>query len=92
MPRTGSGWSTPLRLATLGPGLLALGLAAGCSDDTPPAASADLAASRKALAVRGGRALDLGPGGGDVAPTRTRGKGMAGTPAGPAVKTQGTTR
>jgi hypothetical protein len=90
MPRTDSGRSTALRLATLGPGLLALGLAAaGCSDDTPRAASADLAASRKAAAGRGGGFPELGPTRGDVAPVRTRGKGVLGRPA---AGTQGTTR
>jgi hypothetical protein len=85
--------SSPLRLATLGPGLVALGLAAvGCSDGTPRAGSAELAASKKAGADRGGRVLDPGPRGGDVAPTRTRGKGIAGHPAGPAVKNQGMSR
>ncbi len=93
MSRTDSGRSTRLRLATLRPGLLALGLAVpGCSDDTPRAASADLAASRKTAAAKEGRVLDLGPRGGDVAPTRTRGKGMAGLTSVPAVKFQGLTR
>jgi hypothetical protein len=81
MPRTDSGRSTPPRLATLGPGLLALGLAAaGCADDTPRAASADLAASRKAAAGRGDGFSELGPTRGDVAPVRTRAKGDARAP------------
>jgi hypothetical protein len=93
MPRTGSGWSTPLRLATLGPGLLALGLAAtGCTSDVPGAGAADLASSRKAAAGREGGFPDLGPASGDVAPVRTWGKGAPGRRAGPAAKTQGTTR
>jgi hypothetical protein len=92
MPRTDSGRSTPLRLAILGTGLLALGLAAGCSDGTPRAASADLAAARKAAAARGSGFLDLGPGRGDVAPVRTRGKGVPRRPARPAARTQRTTR
>jgi hypothetical protein len=81
MPRTDSGRPTRLRLATLGPGPLALGLAAGCTDDPPRAASADLAASRKAAAGRGGGFSELGPTRGDVAPVRTRGKGATGLPA-----------
>jgi hypothetical protein len=81
------------RLAVIGPGLLALGLAAaGCTDDTPGAGTADLAASRKAAVGRGGGFPELGPAGGDVAPVRTRGKGVPGRPAGPAARTQGTTR
>jgi hypothetical protein len=80
-------------LAFAGAALLALGLAfAGCSDDTPGAGSADTAASRKAAAKRGGALLDLGRRGTDVAPTRTRGKGMTGSSPGPSVKTQGQTR
>jgi hypothetical protein len=93
VPRTGSGRSILLRLATLGPGLLAFGLAAGCSDDTPRAGSADLAASKsKAAGAGGGHGLDLGPRGADVAPVRTHGKGTAGLPTGSAVKAHGVTR
>jgi hypothetical protein len=81
------------RLAVIGPGLLALVVAAaGCTDDTPGAGAADLAASRKAAEVRAGGFPELGPTRGDVAPVRTRGKGAPGRPAGPAAKTQGTTR
>ena len=80
-------------MAFAGAALLALGLAvAGCSDDTPRAGSADTAASRKVAAKRGGGLLDLGRRGADVAPTRTRGKGMTGSSPGPSVKTQGQTR
>ena len=93
MSRTALGRSAAPRLAFVGAVLLALGLAvAGCSDDTPRTGSADTAASRKAAAKRGGGLLDLGRRSADVAPTRTRGKGIAGRSAGPPVKTQGQTR
>jgi hypothetical protein len=93
MSRTALGRSAASRLAFVSAALLALGLAvAGCSDDTPRAGSADTAASRKVAAKRGGGLLDLGRRGADVAPTRTRGKGMTGRSAGPSVKTQGQTR
>ena len=90
MSRTDFGRSARLRLSTLGPGLLAIVLTvAGCSDETTGAGSADLAASRKAAATRGGGTLNLGPKRGDVAPTRARGKGTTG---GPVVKIQGKAR
>jgi hypothetical protein len=93
MSRTALGRSAGLRLAFVGAALLALGLAvAGCSDDTPRAGSADIAASRKAAAGRGGGLLHLGRRSADVAPTRTRGKGMVGRPAGPPVMSQGKAR
>lgn len=74
MTRTDFGGAPPLRLATLGPGLLALGLAlAGCSDDTPRAGSVDVAASRKAAESQG-KVNPFGPGSrtGDVAATRVK--------------------
>jgi hypothetical protein len=83
------------QIVHLGPGLLALGLAAalvGCSDDTPRAGSADLSTSRKAAAARGGGLLDFGKRSADIAPVRTRGKGTTGRLDDPAVKTQGKTR
>jgi hypothetical protein len=93
MSRTALGQSATSRLACLGPALLALGLAAsGCSDDVPRAGSADTAASRKVAAERGSNLFHLGRRTADVAPNRTRGKGMAGRSAGPPVKTQGQTR
>ena len=93
MSRTALGRSAAPRSAFLGAALLALGLAAwGCSDDIPRAGSADIAASRKAAARRGGGLPDRGRRSADVAPTRTRGKGMAGRSAGPSVKTQRQTR
>jgi hypothetical protein len=80
-------------LAFLGPVLLALGLAvSGCSDDIPRAGSANIAASKKAAARRGGGLLDRGRRSADVAPIRTRGKGIASRPAVPSVKTQGPKR
>jgi hypothetical protein len=93
MSRTAVGPSAAPRLAFIGPALLALGLAAsGCSDDIPRAGSADIAASKKVAAERGSGLSHLGRRSADVAPTRTRGKGMKGRSAGPAVKTQGQTR
>jgi len=93
MSRTALGPSAASRLAFIGPALLALGLAAsGCSDDIPRAGSADTAASRKAAAERGSDLFHLGRRSADVAPTRTRGKGMAGRSADPSVKTEGQTR
>jgi hypothetical protein len=71
----------------------ALGLVAGgCADDTPRAGSADIAASRKAAAERRGGLFNLGRRHTDVAPIRTRGKGLADRSTTPPVKTQGKTR
>jgi hypothetical protein len=93
MSRTARGRSAASRSAFLGAALLALGLAiSGCSDDIPRAGSADIAASKKIAAERGTGVSHLGRRGTDVAPTRTRGKGMMGRSAGPAVKTQRQTR
>jgi hypothetical protein len=93
MSRTALGQSAAPRAAFIGATLLALGLAvSGCSDDIPRAGSADMAASRKAGAGRGGGLFDRGRRSAEVTPTRTRGKGMAGRSAGPSVKTQRQTR
>ena len=94
MPRSTLRRLTRPRFVHLGAVLLALGLsAAGCSDDTPRAGSADLAASRKAAAEKGPGGLhDFGPRTGDLGPTRTRAKAKASPSAGPADKTQGKTR
>ena len=93
MSRIVLGRSAAPRLAFVGAALLALGLAVwGCSDDIPRAGSADIAAAKKAAAERGSDLFHLGRRTPDVAPTRTRGKGIAGRSAGPPVKTQGQTR
>jgi hypothetical protein len=93
MSRTALGQSAAPRSALVGAALLALGLAvSGCSDDIPRAGSADIAASKKAPAGRVGGLPDRGRRSADVAATRTRGKGMMGRSARPAVKTQGQTR
>jgi hypothetical protein len=93
MSRTALGGSAAPRSAFLGVALLALGLVvSGCYDDVPRAGSADIAASKKAAAERGSNLFHRGRRTADVAPTRTRGKGMAGRSAGPSVKTQGKTR
>jgi hypothetical protein len=93
MSRTALGRSVAPRLAFVGAALLAPGLAvSGCADDIPRASSADIAASRKAATERGSNLFHLGRRTADVAPTRTRGKGMAGRSAGPPVKTEGQTR
>jgi hypothetical protein len=93
MSRTALGRSPARRLAFGGAALLALGLAvSGCSDDIPRAGSADIAASKRIAAERGTGVSHLGRRGTDVAPTRTRGKGMTGSSPGPSVKTQGQTR
>ena len=93
MSRTALGRSAARRSAFLGAALLALGLAvSGCSDDIPRGGSADIAASKKVAAERGSNLFHLGRRSADVAPTRTRGKGMAGRSADPSVKTEGQTR
>jgi len=61
-------------------------------DDIPRGGSADIAASKKVAAERGSNLFHLGRRSADVAPTRTRGKGMAGRSADPSVKTEGQTR
>jgi hypothetical protein len=93
MSRTALGWSAVPRSAFVGASLLALGLVdSGCNDDIPRAGSANIAASKKAAAVRGSDLFERGRKTADVAPTRNRGKGIAGRSAGPPVKTQGKTR
>ena len=93
MSRTALGRSAAPRSAFLGPVLLALGLAvSGCTDNIPRAGSADIAASKKAAAGRGGGLPDRGRRSADVAPTRTHGKGMSARSAGAPVKRKGWTR
>ena len=83
------------RFAQLGPGLLAVGLAAasvGCSDNTPPAGSVDPATLRKAVAERRSITFNLRPKTGKVSTTRLRVKGKPGLPVKPTVKTPVKTR
>ena len=81
------------RSAYLGPGRLAIGLAAaslGGSDGTPRARSVDLAASRTAAADRGRIGLpDLGSKIGDGVPTPLEARGRRGRPLQPFVTTSG---
>ena len=93
MSRTALGWSAVRRSAFFVASLLALGLVvSGCYEDIPRAGSADIAASKKAAAERGSNPFHLGRRSADVAPTRTRGMGVAGRSAGDPVTTQGKTR
>jgi hypothetical protein len=93
MSRTALGWSAAPRSEFIGAALVTLGLTiSGCSDDIPRAGSADIAASRKAAAESGSDLFRGVRRSADVAPTRTRGKGIAGRSAGPSVKSQGKTR
>ena len=93
MSRTAIRRSGAPLLPLVGAALLALGLAAaGCSDDIPRAGSADIGASKKLAAERGSDLFHPDRRTADVAPTRTRGKGMAGRSADPSVKTEGQTR
>ena len=83
------------RFARLGPGLLALGLAAaslGCSGSTPRADSVDPAALRKAVADRRSITFNRGPKTGNVSTTRIRAKGKPSLPVEPFAKTPVKTR
>jgi hypothetical protein len=81
------------RWALVGPGLLGLGVAAaGCSDDVPRAGSIDVGASKKAAVARGVGYFNFGAKTADVAPIRTRGKGMTGQTFGPVINAQGKSR
>jgi hypothetical protein len=83
------------RCAQLGPGLLALGLAAasfGCSDSTPRAESVEPAALRKAVEERRSVTFNRGSKTGNVSTTRLRAKGKPSPPVEPSVKTPVKTR
>jgi hypothetical protein len=83
------------RFAQLGPGLLALGLAAafsGCSDSTPRADSVEPAALRKAVEARRSVTFNRGPKTGNVSTTRLRAKGKPSLPVEPSVKSPVKTR
>ena len=83
------------RFARLGPGLLALGLAAaslGCSGSTPRADSVEPAALRQAVEERRSNTFNVGKKTGNVSTTRLRAKGKPSPPLQPPVKTPVKTR
>ena len=95
MSRPASRRLTHGRSAQLGPGLLALGLAAaslGCSDSTPRADSVEPAALRKAVEERRSVTFNLGKKTGNVSTTRLQAKGKPSPPVEPPVKTPVKTR
>ena len=83
MSRSTLRWLIRPRFSQLGPGLLALGLAAasvGCSDNTPRAGTVDPAALRKAVEERRSTTFPShGPKTGNLSTTRLGAKGS--TPA-----------
>ena len=83
------------KFAQLGPGLLALGLAAafsGCSNSTARADSVEAAALRKAVEERRSVTFNHGPKTGNVSTTRLQAKGKPSPSVEPSVKTPVKTR
>ncbi len=81
---------TGRRFARLGPGVLALGLAAasfGCFDSSPRADSVEPEALRKAVAERKSVTFKRGAKTGKVSSTRPQTKGKPSLPVAPSVKT-----